>query len=143
MKAGEHRDAARIRVGGFARDVVHELVDVLGEQLDRADEIGRRDWPDPQLKAGSRYRLLREGPLKLVAVSTGEHLLYDLAADPEETRDLGPERPADLARMVARLEEARAQLGLPALDAPIAAGEQAPELDDATKEQLKALGYAE
>ena len=45
--------------------------------------------------------------------------------------------------MVTRLEEARAQLGLPALDAPIAAGEQAPELDDATKEQLKALGYAE
>jgi arylsulfatase A-like enzyme len=112
-------------------------------ELHRSDEIGRRDWPDPQLKAGSRYRLLREGPLKLVAVSTGEHLLYDLAADPEETRDLGPERPADLARMVARLEEARAQLGLPALDAPIAAGEQAPELDDATKEQLKALGYAE
>jgi len=112
-------------------------------ELHRNDEIGGRDWPDPQLKAKPRYRLLREGSLKLVALSTGEHLLYDLAADPGETRDLASERPADLARMVARLEEARAQLDLPALDAPIAAGEQAPELDEATKEQLKALGYAE
>jgi hypothetical protein len=43
--------------------------------------------------------------------------------------------------MRARLEEAR--LDLPALGAPLAVGEDAPELDEATREQLRALGYAE
>jgi arylsulfatase A-like enzyme len=116
---------------------------ILSELHDFSNMVDMRRFDDPQMRSDRRYRLLREGSLKLVALSSGEQLLYDLAADPGETRDLGPERPADLARMVARLEEVRAKLGLPALDAPLAAGEQAPELDEATKEQLKALGYAE
>jgi hypothetical protein len=41
------------------------------------------------------------------------------------------------------MEAVRASLGLPALDAPLAVGEAAPELDEATREQLRALGYAE
>jgi arylsulfatase A-like enzyme len=98
---------------------------------------------DPQMQPDRRYRLLREGSLKLVETSQGEAFLYDLAADPRETRDLGAERPADLARMRARLETVRSSLGLPALDAPLAVGEAAPELDEATREQLRALGYAE
>jgi len=104
-------------------------------------EVQRR--ADPQMQADRRYRLLREGTLKLVETSRGERFLYDLAADPDETRDLAAERPGELARMRARLEEARASLGLPALDAPLALGEDAPELDEATREQLRALGYAE
>jgi hypothetical protein len=78
-----------------------------------------------------------------VATSKGGHLLYDLAADPKETREISGEDPARLARMQARLAEVEKSLGLPALDAPLAVGEDAPELDEATKEQLKALGYAE
>ena len=34
-------------------------------------------------------------------------------------------------------------LGLPALDAPLAADGGTPELDEATREHLRALGYAE
>ncbi len=90
-----------------------------------------------------RYRLLREGSFKLVTTSKGDALLYDLASDPGETRDLAAERPEDLARMQARFAEVGAQIGLPALDAPLAADGSAPELDAATRERLRELGYAE
>jgi arylsulfatase A-like enzyme len=136
LQAGSLAPLARGENGATAGPILSELHDFT-------EMGGERHLADPQMRSDRRYRLLREGSLKLVALSSGEHLLYDLAADPGETRDLGRERPADLARMVARLEEARAGLGLPALDAPLAAGAEAPELDEATKEQLKALGYAE
>ena len=45
--------------------------------------------------------------------------------------------------MEAHLAAVEQAMKLPALDAPLAVGEDAPELDAATKEQLKALGYAE
>jgi arylsulfatase A-like enzyme len=95
------------------------------------------------MRGDRRYRLLREGSLKLVETSDGESFLYDLRADPAESRDLGGERPAELAHMRARMAEARTRLGLPALDAPLAAGAGAPELDEATRERLRALGYVE
>jgi arylsulfatase A-like enzyme len=97
---------------------------------------------DPQMQGDRRYRALRDGSLKLVETSRGERFLYDLAADPDESRDLAAERPDDVARLAARLEEIRAALGLPALDADLAAG-VAPELDPATRERLKQLGYVE
>jgi hypothetical protein len=105
--------------------------------------LGSDDVVDPQMDGKLRYRLLREGSLKLVTTSQGGHLLYDLAADPKESREISAGDPARLARMQARLAEVERELELPALDAPLAVGEDAPELDDATKEQLKALGYAE
>jgi arylsulfatase A-like enzyme len=98
---------------------------------------------DPQMHTDRRYRLFREGSLKLVTSSKGDALLYDLSADPRETRDLAAERPADLARMQARLAAVSAEIGLPALDAPLAGDGGAPEMDEATREQLRALGYAE
>jgi arylsulfatase A-like enzyme len=98
---------------------------------------------DPQMHLDRRYRLLREGGLKLVVSSKGDALLYDLAADPGETRDLAAERPADLARMQERLSVLSTEIGLPALDAPLAAEGAAPELDEATVERLRALGYTE
>jgi arylsulfatase A-like enzyme len=98
---------------------------------------------DPQMHGDRRYRLFREGDLKLVVSSKGDALLYDLAADPGETRDLAAERPTDLARMQARLAAVSAEIGLPAIDAPLAEGGGAPELDEATREQLRALGYVE
>jgi arylsulfatase A-like enzyme len=102
-----------------------------------------RPVTDPQMRVDRRYRLLRAGSLKLVTSSKGDALLYDLAADPGETRDLAVERPADLARMQARLAEASAEIGLPALDAPLEGDGDAPELDAATRERLRELGYAE
>ena len=116
---------------------------ILAELHDASAMGGQRELPDPQMGSGRRYRLLREGDLKLVATSDGELLLYDLAADPQETRELSAERADDLARMVERMEEVRSELALPLLDAPLAVGAEAPELDEATRERLRALGYAE
>jgi len=99
--------------------------------------------PDPQMQTNRRYRLLREGSLKFITTSKGDRFLFDLAVDPGETRDLAAERPADVERMLARLAAVQEQIGLPALDAPLAEAGAKPELDDATRERLRALGYAE
>jgi arylsulfatase A-like enzyme len=98
---------------------------------------------DPQMHLDRRYRLFRDGNMKLVTSSKGDVLLYDLATDPRESRDLAAERPDDLARMQAQLVAVGSQIGLPALDAPLAAGADAPELDEATRARLRELGYAE
>jgi arylsulfatase A-like enzyme len=116
---------------------------IVSELHDRSQMGARRELPDPQMKMSSRWRLLREGNLKLVASSDGTNLLYDLSVDPDESRDLSAERPEDLARMVARMAEVQISLALPALDAALAIGEDAPELDAATQEQLRLLGYIE
>jgi arylsulfatase A-like enzyme len=115
---------------------------ILAELHDAAG-MGARGREDPQMQAERRYRLFREGALKLVTSSKGDAFLYDLASDPGETRDIAPEQPEKVAQMRARLEEARERLGLPELDAPLAVGAEAPELDASTREQLRALGYAE
>ena len=48
---------------------------------------------------------LREGALKIVRpTATAPWELYDLAADPAESRDLAAPRPADLARLVAAFD---------------------------------------
>ena len=50
-------------------------------------------------------RSIREGPLKLVErLEFGEAFLFDLDADPGETRDLAAERPADVERLRQRLD---------------------------------------
>jgi choline-sulfatase len=98
---------------------------------------------DPQMQRDRRYRMFREGSLKLVTSSEGDALLYDLAADPGETRNLSSERPADVLRMLARLAVVQNQLRLPDLDAPVDVGGEAPALDEATRERLRELGYAQ
>jgi hypothetical protein len=96
------------------------------------------------MRTDRRYRVYRDGALKLVETSTGERWLYDLAADPAETRDVAAERPADLAAVTARLHEVSVAIDLPALDRPLLAeGETKPDVDEATRERLQALGYVE
>ncbi len=74
-------------------------------------------------------RGLREGDLKYVDLPIPE--LYDLAADPGETRDLAPSRPGDVGRLRARVERLR-QDERPA--ARVAESREAVE-------RLRALGY--
>ena len=69
-----------------------------------------------ELARGARpLDALRLGDLKLVlAPAAGEARLYDVRADPHETRDLAGERPADVARLrgeLARLKELALQRG--------------------------------
>jgi len=131
--------------GGSNLPVVESQIGpILAELHDSAAMSGRRSTRnDPQMGNGKRYRLLREGDLKLIEMAQGDPLLYDLSLDPEETRDLSGERPEELAAMQARMREVQAQLGLPGLDQKPPTGHAAPELDEATREQLRALGYLE
>jgi arylsulfatase A-like enzyme len=101
------------------------------------------DRDDPQMQSTVHLRALRVGRWKVVATSDGRHLLYDLETDPEETRDRAAEHPEQLAALAGRLESARAELGLPPLDQIGSAGEAAPELDPATQQRLRELGYVE
>lgn len=99
--------------------------------------------PDPQMRGDTRYRAYRAGPLKLVETSSGDTFLYDLASDPTEAHDLSRERPGDLERLQDELEAVRVALQLPHLNADLTTMESLPELDDATIERLRALGYVE
>lgn len=76
----------------------------------RADPaIGTDTFRVPQVRP---HAALRSGDLKLIlAFETGRAELYDLAADPGETRDLASTRPADAARLRAALERDLADQG--------------------------------
>jgi len=114
---------------------------VLAERF--ADPEGNGRHASPLLSRDVRLRAYRAGTLKLIEASTGERFLFDLAADPGETADAARARPQDLARLAGELATWSAAVGLPALDAPLAAAGPAPELDPAARERLRALGYVE
>jgi arylsulfatase A-like enzyme len=101
-----------------------------------------RDHGDPLMRGNLRYRAYRQGDWKLVETSDGEAYLFDLASPARETRDLAGSQPERLARMRADLARVRAELALPSLDS-LEVGEAAPELDEATRERLRQLGYLE
>lgn len=132
-------------------DVLPTVLDVLGEPI--PDDLSGRsllpalrgDGEDapPLSVAGfmEHWRSVASGRYKLVARSRGRYALYDLQADPGETRDLSAERPRALAHM-------RGLLGL-ALDAS-RDGAHRPRarhrarrvtVDDELRAQLEALGY--
>ena len=87
-------------------------------------------------------KALVEWPWKLLLQQAGnrsDYRLYDLAADPHETRDLGRERPAVVRRLRARLWEI-----FDPEQPLVAAPEERPvELDEATQRRLRALGYVD
>ena len=80
-------------------------------------------------------RSLRQGDLKLIVDRrTGKRQMFDLAADPGETRDLAAERPDDVRELSARLDE---------LSRPRRAATLLPEMTDEMQEHLRGLGYIE
>jgi len=134
-----------------ASGVVPSLLPVLegrpGGAPVLAERLARKRGSDrvhPLLRSDVRLRAYRSGPLKLVQTSAGDDFLFDLSSDPDEERNLAAERPADVARLKRELEAWRAAMGIPALDADLAAG-AAPvgEMDHEAKERLRALGYVE
>jgi tetratricopeptide (TPR) repeat protein len=84
----------------------------------------------PRTFGWSSLHSMREGPLKYIDAPRPE--LYDLAADPAESRDLAASRPADAARLRKALAAFRGE------DRPAARTSVAPEV----AERLRALGYA-
>lgn len=117
---------------------------VLSELM-MPEAMGGTDRPplDERNFSDRRYRAYRDGRWKLVESSKGDVYLYDLETDPTEQHDVAAEQREQLARMLAGLEAVRAAIDLPALDAELASGDAAPELDEATQERLRQLGYVE
>ncbi len=87
----------------------------------------------PRLTHGwGELRVLFDGALKYIHGPRPE--LFDLAADPAETNDLSAERPDDVLRMRATLEELISEL-------TVAGISTAMPLDEGVRHQLEALGY--
>ena len=96
---------------------------VLAEQYaGMLGSVDRMVDGDPLLRLGRRFRAYRAGTRKLIEQSSGGAVVFDLASDPGETRDVAPRDAAGVSRLRAELETWRSALGLPALDAAVAAG---------------------
>lgn len=105
----------------------------------------RKEYIKPYLR---RLRAIERYNFRFIWSSNGRHELYDLAADPGETRNLyHPERrtaAADefLGLLTQELESYVPGLGSEVRSAPDPAGDQAPaEVDDETLRALRAVGY--
>ena len=93
-------------------------------------------YPLEALTPHGHWRALIEGTTKFAWNSNGRHLLFDLAEDPGEERNLVAEDPQRARRLNARLHEY-----LDGLPGPAPATEG--ELDRETREALKSLGYVD
>ena len=131
-----------VHVGSLLPVIAGQPVDMPIIVERSANDSHGTDMGDPVSRVDQRYRTYRSGSLKLVETSGGATLLYDLAADPDEAHDVAAARPTDVARLRTELAAWAARFGLPAIDT--AGGALPPaEVDEATKERLKALGYAQ
>jgi arylsulfatase A-like enzyme len=113
---------------------------VIAERFAYPEEEG--GGSDALAMRDRRYRVYRSGMKKLVQTSHGEKFLFDLVADAVEQQNLASSQPAELARMEAELDAWVKALGLPPLDAPLDF-KAVPNVDAATNERLKELGYVE
>jgi arylsulfatase A-like enzyme len=85
----------------------------------------------PPLPTGGLFGV-REGPWKYVRRDDGAEELYRLDEDPRESRNRAVSDPEEAARLRSLLENRRREAGT----------QQAPILDEETREKLRALGYA-
>ena len=96
----------------------------------------------PLLRRDVRFRSYRVGEHKFIEDSNGGLYFFDLSEDPGELENRAEQRASDVARLRSELDGWQLALGLPKIDAPVAAG-GVPELDADARERLKALGYLE
>ena len=104
---------------------------------------GEANGTGPLMDPRGRYRTLRKEDTKYVVHSTGPEVIYDLAADPGELRNLAPSDAELLETMRFELGTLEGAFGLGSLTGEIVASGPAPEVDDATQQMLCDLGYQE
>jgi len=115
---------------------------VVSERYALPEGHGGSGGETPLFRRDRRFRTYRDGELKLTLTSEGERFLYDLSTIEAEARDVARERPEVAARLDGQLRVLASGAGLSDLDgAAIDAPEL--ELDDETRERLRALGYIE
>lgn len=105
---------------------------------DLLSETGNRtcysETLNPMIKGGPAIFAMAEGDRKIIhCPQEGTTQCYDLAEDPRELRDVAPAT----GTFTTLLEQLRPRIRVPAADG---AGEQ---MDDATHEKLKSLGYVD
>jgi arylsulfatase A-like enzyme len=106
----------------------------LVQRRSYAEEDRLSPLVDRDFELGSKFALV-ERRWKYIHRSHGDDELYDLSADPFETRNLVAREAARAAEMQARLLERVRQL-------VVATGPDAEAVDSETIERLRALGYA-
>lgn len=137
----------RVRCPVSAVDLFPTLLSALGiaavpnDGRDLSAFVGPEPPPcteRPLLSAAPAYGpesgAVRAGDLKLIWRDGAPPLLFDLAADPAERRDLAGERPDDVRRLAGML---------PKITAGRRPAGEARTLDDALLEELRSLGYLE
>jgi arylsulfatase A-like enzyme len=106
-----------------------------GQIVDHVD-VRRLPEEDPGDLSGRQYAWIEER-FKVLHHTTGPDELYDLASDPHETRNLLAEGPSDDATRLLGALKSR----LEALPSRAGASEAA-DLDEKSRAELRALGYA-
>jgi arylsulfatase A-like enzyme len=128
---------------GRSAEPIHH-VDVLPLVLERAGVSIPAREPHPLLaevnplsfvSAEGSWRALYVGRHKFLWNSLGNHRLYDLEADPEETNDLSAADPARVTEALGLLETVLASLPPSGAPGPPAI------LDEETRKALRGLGY--
>ena len=144
-----------VRVGGLVDllDLAPTIADIFGVRGRRGSDIAFRGRSLLPVLAGAparravlsrtvwdlpRYGLRHESYKYFYDTRTGEERLYDLEADPEESRDVAPEQPLRTSYYRQALHHWRRQVG----EGGAAAGEAA-RLSPEQCENLKALGYVD
>lgn len=133
-----------LQVGSLLPSISGETIDapILSERYISAMQPPGKNVP---MADNLRYRVYRSGDYKLIVEHDGDldvFSLFNLAEDPNELVDLAAREPQVLTRVQAELRDWQKRLGLPDLGAPIDAAAEM-EMDPATRDQLKALGYLE
>jgi len=105
-----------------------------GAHAMRRMSLRMRERCPPEAPVFGSMRSVFRSPLKLVWSEGEAPRLYDLAADPGETRDLAPQRVAAVRELAAELE-----VGVASAPPATAGGEAS--IPDDVLEQLEALGY--
>lgn len=136
-------------------DLHDTLIDMLNLNVPTADDrVSVAPWLRPELpkepvprrtytllgsiQSGPRHRAVRTTDLKLIKWTNGElpEELYDLTSDPGETRNLASARPQLRAELEELFDFTWGQL-------EVATDARDLELNEETRQRLKALGYLE
>ncbi len=121
------------RAYGNVMDVVPTFLDLAGVPVTGGEFNGRKVQPilgkswAPYLQGRSEWiyapddavgtelfgtRALRQGDWKITDIGDGHWHLFNLAQDPGETRDLGPQEPARLVALTARWDDYAKNVGV-------------------------------